>query len=120
MSRFFTKSHEWIDFDATTKTAAVGISNYAQQQLGEIIHVEFPVIGHTYERNDSVCVIESVKIAGDIYTPVAGKITAYNKSAEENPCLINDEAETTWLFKITYTAIPTELLTPEQYQKIIE
>jgi glycine cleavage system H protein len=88
----FTKSHEWIQFFPETKTARVGISNYAQQQLGEIIHVEFPSVGKQLQAKDSASVIESVKIAADVYTPVTGKVVAINDAVSNNPSLVNDEA----------------------------
>lgn len=78
-ARKYTKSHEWIDYFPERKVAQVGISNYAQMQLGEIIHVEFPSVGKALTSGDSAVVIESVKIAADVYTPVAGKVTAINK-----------------------------------------
>jgi glycine cleavage system H protein len=102
--RKYTKSHEWIDYFPENKVARVGISNYAQQQLGEIIHVELPAVGKTLSAGDSTVVIESVKIAADVYTPVTGKITALNKEVEKNPSAVNDSAESSWLFEISYTA----------------
>lgn len=119
MRRYYTKSHEWVDYYPEKKVARIGVSNYAQQQLGEIIHIEFPPVGKPILEKDSACVIESVKIASDIYTPVTGKITGYNKEAEANPSLINDDAEKTWLFEITYTQEAPGLLKPEEYQRII-
>mgnify|MGYP003429658201 FL=1 len=78
-ARKYTKSHEWIEYNPQTKVARVGISDYAQQQLGEIIHIEFPSAGKTFKEKDSALVIESVKIAADVYTPVSGKVTGFNK-----------------------------------------
>ena len=119
MSRYYTKSHEWVDYYPETKVARVGVSNYAQQQMGEVIHIEFPSVGKSFHEKDSACVLESVKIAADIYTPVTGKITSYNKEADANPSLINDDAERTWLFEITYTQEAQGLLSPEEYQRIV-
>jgi glycine cleavage system H protein len=100
--------------------ARVGISNYAQQQLGEIIHVEFPSVGKALQHGDSASVIESVKIAADVYTPVAGKVTALNKDVEGNPQLVNDEAEKSWLFEISYNQEASGLLSVEEYAKLIQ
>ena len=119
MSRYYTKSHEWVDCDDATKIASVGISNYAQQQFGEIIHLEFPPIGRIFCDHDSACVVESVKIASDIYTPVAGKIVEINREVEQNPVLLNDAAETTWIFKIRYEQGPIGLLSFEEYGKLM-
>jgi len=68
----YTKSHEWVQYFPETKLARVGISNFAQEQLGEIVHVELPAIGKKVAELESTVVIESVKIAADVYTPVAG------------------------------------------------
>ena len=119
MSRYYTKSHEWIEFVESRKVARIGISNFAQQQLGEIIHIEFPSVGKALAASESVCVIESVKIAADIYTPVAGKVVAINKDVGNNPSMINDEAEKAWLVEVTYNTKPVGLLTPEQYASMV-
>jgi len=117
--RKYTKSHEWIEYYPERKVARVGISNYAQQQLGEIIHVEFPSVGKTLNGGDSTVVIESVKIAADVYTPVEGKVTALNKDVSGNPSLVNDDAEKAWLFEISYNQEAPGLLTLEEYAKIV-
>jgi len=116
--RKYTKSHEWIEYYPERKVARVGISNYAQQQLGEIIHVEFPSVGKSLNGGDSTVVIESVKVAADVYSPVEGKVTALNQEVSGNPSLVNDEAEKAWLFEISYNQEAAGLLTPEEYAKI--
>lgn len=116
----FTKSHEWIQYFPERKTARVGISNYAQQQLGEIIHVELPSVGKQLQALDSATVIESVKIAADVYTPVDGKVVAINEEVSKNPSLINDQADKSWLFEITANnGLPAGLLSEEEYSKIL-
>ncbi len=117
MSLYYTKSHEWVDFNDENKIASIGISNYAQQQFGEIIHLEFPIVGRSFNAGDSACIVESVKIAADIYTPVAGKIVEINREVEQNPSLLNDAAETSWIFKIRYECKPDNLLSPEEYSR---
>lgn len=72
--------------------ARVGISDYAQQQLGEIIHIEFPSVGKAVQKGDSTVVVESVKIAADVYTPISGKVQTLNKEVEGNPSLVNEAA----------------------------
>ncbi len=119
MSRYYTKSQEWVDFDESLKIAAIGMTDYGQQQMGEIIHVELPRIGTVLEAGESSCMIESVKTTTDLYSPVAGKVVAINKDVQDNPCLLNDEAEKSWVFKVTYTQKPEGLLTPEQYAKMM-
>ena len=99
--------------------ARVGITDYAQQQLGEITHFELPSVNKQLQANDSAAVVESVKIAGDIYTPVNGTITNVNKELESNPQLVNDDANKTWIFEVTYEKEATGLLTEAEYHKII-
>jgi glycine cleavage system H protein len=120
MSRYYTKTHEWVDFYPDRKVARIGISDFAQQQLGEIIHVEFSSVGKKFAQGDSVCIIESVKIASDVYTPVAGKITELNIELESQPSLLNDDAEKTWILEITYNSEPSGLLSPQEYQRILQ
>jgi len=100
MSRYFTKDHEWIEVDGDTGT--VGITDYAQSQLGDITFVELPESGSAVKQGDSVSVVDSVKAASDVYTPVSGTVTEGNGELEEMPELVNSEAETGgWLFRLT-------------------
>ena len=100
MARYFTEDHEWIDIDGDTGT--VGITEYAQEQLGDITFVELPAEGSEMKKADSVSVIDSVKAASDIYAPVSGTVTEVNGALEEQPDLVNSSAEGEgWLFKIT-------------------
>ncbi|MDG2003022.1 MAG: glycine cleavage system protein GcvH [Novosphingobium sp.] len=100
MSRYFTRDHEWIEVDGDTGT--VGITDYAQTQLGDITFVELPAAGSEVKQGDSVSVVDSVKAASDIYTPVSGEVTEANGELEEQPELVNSDAESDgWLFRIT-------------------
>lgn len=102
MSRYFTKDHEWIDVAGDTGT--VGITDYAQGQLGDITFVELPAVDMQAQQGDSVAVVDSVKAASDIYAPVAGKVTEINGELETRPELVNTDAETDgWLFRIELT-----------------
>lgn len=102
MSRYFTKDHEWIDVAGDTGT--VGITDYAQGQLGDITFVELPAVDTQAQQGDSVAVVDSVKAASDIYAPVAGKVTEINSELETRPELVNTDAETDgWLFRIELT-----------------
>ena len=99
MTRYFTQEHEWIDVDGDIGT--VGISDYAQGQLGDITFVELPLIDRQAAKGEAVSVVDSVKAASDIYTPVAGTVTAINDALEAEPELVNTQAETGgWLFRI--------------------
>ena len=99
MSRYFSKDHEWIDIDGDTGT--VGITDYAQGQLGDITFVELPGVGQAVKKGDSVSVVDSVKAASDVYTPVSGEVTDANPALADAPELVNADAETGgWLFRV--------------------
>ncbi|GGD67571.1 glycine cleavage system protein GcvH [Croceicoccus mobilis] len=99
MTIYYTEEHEWISVEGTTGT--VGITDHAQEQLGDITFVELPDAGSTVKKGDSVSVVDSVKAASDVYTPVSGEVTEVNPKLEDEPELVNSSAETDgWLFKI--------------------
>ncbi len=99
MSRYFTRDHEWIDVEGNTGT--VGITDYAQGQLGDITYVELPTEGLEVKKAASVCVVDSVKAASDVYAPVAGTISEVNDALADEPELVNSDAEGDgWLFRI--------------------
>ena len=99
MSRYFTEDHEWIEVDGDTGT--VGITDYAQGQLGDITFVELPGEGDTVSKGDAPCVVDSVKAASDVYAPVSGDVTLANAALEDQPELVNSDAEGEgWLFKV--------------------
>lgn len=112
----FAESHEWITTSA--ETAAVGISDHAQEELSDIVFVELPEVGRTVTKGESVAVVESVKAASDIYAPASGEITEVNTALEDDPAKVNSDAfGEGWLFKIKLSA-PDELdslLSPEAY-----
>lgn len=96
----YTQTHEWIRVEADG-TIVIGITDHAQAQLGELVFVDLPDIGIMVHAADEVCVIESVKAASDVYSPVSGKIIAINEDLEESPRLINaDPYGDGWLFKL--------------------
>ena len=100
MPRYFTDEHEWIDVDGSNAT--VGITNFAQEQLGDIVFVELPSPGKALEKGDDAAVVESVKAASDIYAPIDGKVTESNEDLEEDPALVNTDPEDGgWFFKMT-------------------
>jgi glycine cleavage system H protein len=100
MPRYFTEEHEWIDVDGDTGT--VGISDYAQGQLGDITYVDLPAEGAKFAKGDSACVVDSVKAASDVYAPVSGAITEVNSALADAPELVNTDAEEAgWLFRVT-------------------
>jgi glycine cleavage system H protein len=100
MTRYFTKEHEWIDVDGDAAT--VGITDFAQNSLGDITFVELPDAGRVVTEGEAIAVVESVKAASDVYAPLAGTITEGNGALESEPELVNTAAETDgWLFKMT-------------------
>ncbi len=103
----YTRSHEYIIVEDGTGT--VGITNYAQEKLGDITFVEMPPAGKELKRGDSAGVVESVKAASDVYTPVSGAVVEVNAALEDKPELVNEDAEGAgWFFKIKL-ADPSEL-----------
>ncbi|MFM5947838.1 MAG: glycine cleavage system protein GcvH [Novosphingobium sp.] len=100
MPRYFSEDHEWIDVDGNTGT--VGITDYAQGQLGDITFVELPESGTAVKKGDAPCVVDSVKAASDVYAPVSGTVTEANGALDGEPELVNTDAEGTgWLFRLT-------------------
>ncbi|NML11369.1 glycine cleavage system protein GcvH [Sphingobium sp. AR-3-1] len=102
MSRYFTEEHEWIDVEG--EIATVGITDYAQEQLGDIVFVELPVEGATFDKGDDAAVVESVKAASDVYAPISGEVVEANAALEDEPALVNSDAEEDgWFFKLRVT-----------------
>lgn len=100
MSRYFTEDHEWIDVDGEVGT--VGITDYAQSQLGDIVFVEVPDEGKAFSKGDDAAVVESVKAASDIYSPVSGTVIEGNGALGDDPSLVNSSPEEDgWFFKLT-------------------
>ena len=100
MNRYFTKDHEWLAVDGDTAT--VGITDYAQGQLGDITFVELPAEGAALGKGDSVSVVDSVKAASDVYSPVSGTVSGVNAVLADNPELVNSAAEGDgWLWRMT-------------------
>ena len=100
MSRYFTEDHEWIELDG--EIATVGITEYAQSQLGDIVFVEVPEEGKDVSKGDDAAVVESVKAASDVYAPVSGTVVEGNPALEDNPALVNEDPEGDgWFFKMT-------------------
>lgn len=100
MSRLFTQDHEWIDVDGDVAT--VGITDYAQGQLGDVVFVELPDGGRTVSKGGEAAVVESVKAASDVYAPVSGTVTENNPALTDDPSLVNSAPEAEgWFFKLT-------------------
>jgi glycine cleavage system H protein len=99
MPRYFTEEHEWIEVDGDIAT--IGITDYAQAQLGDIVFVEVPAEGRELSKGDEAAVVESVKAASDVYAPLGGTVTEGNAALEGDPALVNTAAETDgWFFRL--------------------
>ena len=99
MSTRYTKDHEWIRLDGGIAT--VGITDHAQTQLGDVVFVELPDVGRQVAQSEAVAVVESVKAASDVFSPIAGEVTEVNGDLTGQPALVNEDAEgKAWFFKI--------------------
>ncbi|TFL13434.1 glycine cleavage system protein GcvH [Pusillimonas caeni] len=117
----YTASHEWIRQDEDG-SLVVGLTSHAQEALGDIIFLDLPEVGKSYQREEVCGVIESVKAASDIYAPVSGEILAVNSAAAEEPGQINEQPYQTWLFRMNPTSAGEldTLLSPEDYARAAE
>ncbi|TCD04825.1 glycine cleavage system protein GcvH [Erythrobacteraceae bacterium CFH 75059] len=99
MARYFTTEHEWIDVDGDVAT--VGITDYAQEQLGDIVFVDLPEDGAEIAKGKDAAVVESVKAASDVYSPVSGTVVEANAALQDDPALVNSDPEGEgWFFKL--------------------
>ena len=116
----YSDSHEWVK--VTNSTATVGVSQYAQKELGDIVHIELPKVGAAVKKGQEIVVLESTKAAADVYCPVSGEVAEVNRELVDHPELINESPEDTgWLVRITLKD-PTELeslMDQETYEKTI-
>ena len=111
----YSKDHEWIKVDG--EIATIGITNYAQTQLGDIVYVELPEIGMIADRDEAICAVESVKTAADVMMPVSGEVLEVNEKLEDNPELINEDPYLTWIMKIQMADLSDldNLLSEDEY-----
>ena len=117
----YTKDHEWINIDG--KEATIGISDYAQESLGDITFVELPNVGDEVEQFGEFASVESVKAASDIFSPMSGKITAVNTDLVDEPGLINKSSyDSGWIAKINFSddEEQSNLMTADEYRKFLE
>ena len=116
----YTKDHEWIKIE--NGIATVGITDYAQGELGDIIFIELPEIGDSVQAEDSIGTIEAVKTVADIYSPMNGEISEVNINLEDNPDRLNtDPYDSGWIIKLNnFTNNDDNYLTPDQYKSLIQ
>ena len=119
----FLDSHEWIKEDENT--VIVGISDHAQSELGEVVFVELPAVGDEFVPGDEAAVVESVKAASEVYTPISGEVIEVNEALEENPELVNTSPyEEGWFFKLKVSdenlGSIDSLMTAEEYSSMLD
>ncbi|MBI2335424.1 MAG: glycine cleavage system protein GcvH [Deltaproteobacteria bacterium] len=118
---FYTQEHEWLGLNGDIAT--LGITHYAQEQLGDIVFVELPAVGAKFQAGDSLGVVESTKSVSDIFIPIAGTVIEVNDPVVEEPSLVNEDAYGEgWLVKIKMDnpKSASKLMTSEQYQAFLE
>ena len=117
----YTKSHEWVRLE-DDGTATIGITQHAQELLGDMVFVETPAVGRQLKQGDECAVVESVKAAADVYAPITGEVTAANQELTSAPEKINQDAYAAWLFRLkpANTADLEKLLDSAGYQKLLE
>ncbi len=115
----YTKTHEWVKVEG--ETALLGITDFAQQQLGDLTFIELPAPGDELSAGDEMGSIESVKAASEIYAPIDGEVLEINEDLEDAPELVNqDPYGEGWLVRVSLAAEPADLLTPEEYADLVE
>jgi len=121
MSVYFTKDHEWISVDGDTAT--VGITAFAQEQLGDVVFIELPALGNSLDKGAEAAVVESVKAASEVYAPVAGEVVEVNSALEAEPGKVNEDAEGAgWFIKLKLTdkSQLDGLMDAAAYRKFVE
>ena len=116
----YTKDHEWAKIDGSFIT--VGITDHAQNSLGDIVFAELPKIGRELKRGETFGVVESIKAVSDLYSPVTGKVIAINESLGNDPAALNRDAYGAWLIKVELTdpSSLSELLDPARYTELVK
>jgi len=117
----YAETHEWVNQEADD-IVSVGITDFAQSELGDLVFFDLPEVGRQLAAKEQCAVVESVKTASDLFSPVAGEIIAVNEALEDEPELVNEDAHNTWLFrlKVNNTADLETLLNADDYAKLIE
>ena len=117
----YARSHEWVRIEGDTGT--VGITDHAQKELGEIVYLELPEVGHVYNAEEEFGTVESVKAVSELFVPVSGEVVAVNKQAVAQPGIVNDDPfGDGWLIKVKLLTVEevSKLMTAEQYGKYLE
>ncbi len=117
---YYTEDHEWLKVEGGE--AYIGLADYAQDQLGDIVYVELPEVDEEYEQGEAFSAVESVKAAEDVYMPVDGKIIEVNEELLDNPALLNEDPYENWIVKIEIAdkSQLDDLMTSEEYEKFLD
>lgn len=113
---FYSKDHEWIKVEG--EKTYVGITDYAQKALGDIVYIELPEEDDEFEAGDSMCTIESVKAASELFTPLTGKVIEINEDLEDNPASVNSEPYESWIvcLELSDTSELDEMMSAKEYE----
>ena len=117
MTVYYTRDHEWVRVEGDSAT--VGITDFAQGQLGDVVFIEVPAAGRSFTKGDDAAVVESVKAASDVYSPVSGTVTEGNQAVVDEPSLVNTDPEGEgWFFRLTLSDNHelSELMNADQYK----
>ncbi len=119
----YTEEHEWADYDEANGVATIGITDFAQSELGDIVFVELPEVDDEISAGDTIGTIEAVKTVADVYAPLSGTVTEINESLDESPEVINEDPyKTGWIIKIKLSdaAELDKLLSADKYKELID
>lgn len=116
----YTEKHEWVKIDGNT--AIIGITDFAQNALGDLVFIQLPKVGKKFSKGESCVTLESVKAAEDVYSPIGGEVSEVNPGVEKDPSLVNKNAYDSWMLKLTNINISEmdSLLTPEAYKEFLK
>ena len=117
----YSREHEWVQVDGDVCT--VGVTHFAQEELGEVVFVELPEVGQTFDASDEIGTIESVKAVAELYTPVAGEVVEVNRDAVEDPAIVNEDPHGDgWLVKLRFSTGSDleQLMSAEQYERFTQ
>mgnify|MGYP000903195880 CR=1 FL=1 len=116
---YYSKDHEWVKVEG--EVASVGLTDYAQEHLGDIVYVELPEVDDEFAKDETFSAVESVKAASDVYLPVGGKVVEINEALEDDPALLNTAPYESWIAKVELSdkSELEELMTSEEYEKFL-
>ena len=116
----YTEDHEWIKLSEDGQTALIGITEFAQEQLGDIVYIGLPDVGDEVTAEESIADIESVKSVSDIFTPVTGVIARINEALDDGPELVNADPYGAWLFEVgSVSEVQENTLSADEYEKLV-